>query len=236
MNGSIVAHGTPPYYWGVSEATYISWALDRLNVPSPIIGKARSGDHSTVFEIASDNARWFLKIGGNLAPEYARLQWLQGRLPVPEAVGFDRFDEQEALLMSGVPGTNLAVLAKRLSPHKIVEMLATALRAFHSADPADCPFKATIPGQSLVHGDACLPNIMCGDDGTVNGYIDLGAMGVGDVEVDLAAAVWSLQYNLRADHGLQFLRAYGLPNPTDEDVQRLRAMYATGEVGPAANS
>ena len=62
-----------------------------------------------------------------------------------------------------------------------------------------------------MHGDACLPNIMCRDDGAVNGYIDLGEMGVGDIEVDLSAAVWSLQYNLRPGHGGQFLRAYGLP-------------------------
>jgi aminoglycoside phosphotransferase len=62
--------------------------------------------------------------------------------------------------MLGVPGTNLAVLAERLSPDKIVEMLATALRAFHSADPADCPFKASIPGKSLVHGDACITDLI----------------------------------------------------------------------------
>jgi aminoglycoside phosphotransferase len=52
-------------------------------------------------------------------------------------------------------------------------------------------------------------------------------MGVGHIEVDLSAAVWSLQHNLRADHGLHFLRAYGLPDPTDHDVRRLGTMYAT---------
>jgi len=55
----------------------------------------------------------------------------------------------------------------------------------------DCPFEAYIPGESLIHGAACLPNIVVGDDGST-GYIDLGDTGVGDVEVDLSAAVWSL--------------------------------------------
>jgi len=119
----------------VSEATYISWARGQLNVPFPIVRKARSGDRSTVFEIASADTRWFLKIGGGLAPECARLQWLQGRLPVPEVVAFEPVGDQEALLMSAVPGANLAVLAKRLSPGKIVEMLASALRTFHSVNP-----------------------------------------------------------------------------------------------------
>jgi aminoglycoside phosphotransferase len=211
----------------VSEATSISWALDRLNVPFPIVKKARSGDNSAVFEIASGDARWFLKIGDHLAPECARLQWLQGRLPTPEVVAFDPVGEQEALLMSAVPGTNLAALAKRLSPDKIVEMLASALQAFHSVSTSGCPFKSYMPGESLLHGDACLPNIVGRDDGTVNGYIDLGEMGVGDIEVDLSAAVWSLQYNLGPGLGERFLRAYGFPHATDHDVRRLWTMYAT---------
>jgi aminoglycoside phosphotransferase len=195
-------------------------------VPFPVVGKARSGDRSKVFEIASGDARWFLKIGERLAPECDRLQWLQGRLPAPEVVAFGPVGGQEALLTSALPGTNLAVLARRLSPDEIVEMLASALRALHSVSANGRPFKAYRPGGTLVHGDACLPNFMCQDDRTVNGYIDLGEMGVGDIEVDLSAAVWSLQYNLRADRGRQFLRAYGL-HPTDHDVRRLWTMYAT---------
>jgi len=105
-------------------------------------------------------------------------------------------------------------------------MLASALRAFHSVSARDCPFEAYIPGESLVHGDACLPNIIVGDDGPT-GYIDLGDTGVGDVEVDLSAAVWSLQYNLGPGFGRAFLTAYGRPGATERDVDRLRAMYAT---------
>jgi aminoglycoside phosphotransferase len=52
-------------------------------------------------------------------------------------------------------------------------------------------------------------------------------MGVGDVEVDLSAAVWSLQYNLGPGYGRGFLKAFGRPDATDRDVDRLRAVYAT---------
>jgi aminoglycoside phosphotransferase len=211
----------------VPEATYLSWAFDRLNIPFPVVEKARGGDNSTVFEIASGDARWFLKTGGHLAPECARLRWLHGRLPVPEVVAFGPVGEQEALLMSAVPGTNLAVFAKRLSRDKITEMLASALRAFHSVNASDCPFQAYMPGQTLVHGDACLPNVICRDDAAVNGYVDLGEMGAGDVEVDLSAAVWSLQHNLGPGLGVQFLRAYGLPDATDDYAGRLSARYST---------
>jgi aminoglycoside phosphotransferase len=128
--------------------------------------------------------------------------------------------------MSAVPGTNLAVLAKRVSCDKIVEMLASALQAFHSVNTSGCPFTSYMPGESLVHGDACLPNIIGREDGSVNGYIDLGEMGVGDAEADLSAAVWSLQYNLGPGLGERFLSAYGFPDATDHDACRLWAMYA----------
>jgi aminoglycoside phosphotransferase len=185
----------------------------------------RSGDNSTVFEITSGDARWFLKIGGRLARECAGLRWLDGRLPVPQVVAFDQAGAVDALLMTAVPGTNLAARAKSLAPDRIVEMLASALRAFHSVNATDCPFEAYVPGESLVHGDACLPNIIVADDGS-HGYIDLGDMGVGDVEVDLSAAVWSLQYNLGPGFGLRFLRAYGRADATGRDADRLRDMYA----------
>jgi aminoglycoside phosphotransferase len=215
-----------PTIEGVSAATYISWAAARLNLSDPCVNRARSGDNSTVFEITSGDARWFLKIGDRLARECAGLRWLAGRLPVPQVVAFDQVGATDALLMTAVPGTNLAALAKSRPPAVIAEMLASALRAFHSVSAGDCPFEAYIPGQSLVHGDACLPNIIVGDDGS-SGYIDLGDVGVGDVEVDLSAAVWSLRYNLGPGWGRAFLTAYGRPDATDQDVDRLWAMYAT---------
>jgi len=210
----------------VSEATYKRWAAAQLNVTDPSVKRAHSGDNSTVFEIAAGDTRWFLKIGHRLARECAGLRWLQGRLPVPQVVAFDQVGGADALLMAAVPGTNLAALAKSQPPGGIVEMLASALRSFHSVSAQDCPFEAYIPGESLVHGDACLPNIMVGGNG-LSGYIDLGDMGVGDVEVDLSAAVWSLQYNLGPGFGRAFLTAYGRPDATERDVDRLRAMYAT---------
>ena len=209
----------------MSEATYIGWAAARLNVTDPSVNRARGGDNSTVFEIESGDVRWFLKIGDRLARECAVLGWLQGRLPVPRIVAFDQVGAVDALLMTAVPGTNLAALAKSRPPAAIVEMLATALRVFHSVSARDCPFEAYIPGESLVHGDACLPNIVVGDDGST-GYIDLGDTVVGDVEIDLSAAVWSLEYNLGPGFGRAFLTAYGRPDATERDVDRLRAMYA----------
>lgn len=210
----------------MSDIARVRWATDQLGITNPAVAKAWSGDSSVVYEITSGAASWFLKIGAGLGPERERIQWLRGRLPVPEVVAFADIGGKDALLTTTVPGTNLARLAKRLPAADIVAMLAAALRLFHGADATGCPFEAAVPGGVVVHGDACLPNVMVRDDGSLSGFVDLGEMGAGDIEVDLAAAVWSLQYNLGPGHGLNFLRAYGLTDSTERDVGRLWRMYA----------
>jgi aminoglycoside phosphotransferase len=87
-------------------------------VPFPAVKEMRSRDNSTVFEIGSGDARWFLRIGEHLAAECARLQWLPGRLPIREVVAVTRLSTRRVLLMSAVYETNPAILAKRLSPGK----------------------------------------------------------------------------------------------------------------------
>jgi kanamycin kinase len=206
------------------DATYIRWAAERLNVPESIATKVWSSVNSTVYQFDS----YFLKIGENLGPECERLRWLNGRLPAPEVAAFATIDGKDALVTTAVSGTPVYSRKDKVPVGEIVEMLALALRVFHAADVDDCPFKASIPGAVLVHGDACLPNILFRGDRTLGGFVDLGAMGVGDVEADLSATVWSLQYNLGPGHGLDFLRAYGLDGATEQDVDRLWHVYADG--------
>ena len=210
----------------MSDTARVRWATDQLGITHPEVAEAWSGGSSVVYEITSGAASWFLKIGAGLGPECERVQWLRGRLPVPEVVAFADIGGKDALLTTTVPGTNLARLAKRLPAADIVAMLAAALRLFHAADATGCPFEAAVPGGVVVHGDACLPNVMFRDDGSLSGFVDLGEMGAGDIEVDLAAAVWSLQYNLGPGHGLNLLWAYGLTDSTERDVGRLWQMYA----------
>lgn len=106
----------------------------------------------------------------------------------------------------------------------IIARLAAALRAVHAVDIADWPFGGV--GPVLVHGDACLPNFLFQGD-HLSGCIDVGDMRLGDPEVDLAAAVWSLQYNVGRGHGLALLREYGVMDADEEKVERLRRSYET---------
>ena len=61
----------------------------------------------------------------------------------------------------------------------------------------------------LIHGDACLPNVLI-RDGRFSGFIDCGAAGYGNRHSDLFWTVWSLSFNLKTDaYEDRFLDAYG---------------------------
>ena len=59
---------------------------------------------------------------------------------------------------------------------------------------------------TLIHGDACLPNVIL-KDGHFSSFIDFDAAGAGDKHIDLWWAMWSLNYNLQTDkYSDMFLR------------------------------
>lgn len=202
---------------------FIDWAKKRLG-NNAIVTKEAHGDRSHVFRICNQSDDYFLKIGGNFEKEIRRLNWLKGKLPVPNVIDFIKIGKKEALLLSAIGGKNLAVLRQEWKAEKVVSELADALRRFHAIDVKDCPFGEFDPGDVLVHGDACMPNFIFFGD-SLSGYIDLGDVAVDKPEIDFAAAIWSLQYNLGKGYGLKFLENYGVENATEELVEKLRLQY-----------
>ncbi|MHB8589282.1 MAG: hypothetical protein ACYDA0_10570 [Candidatus Dormibacteraceae bacterium] len=71
-----------------------------------------------------------------------------------------------------------------------------------------------------MHGDYVLVS-----DGILSGLVDVVAAGLGDSRQDLAAGVWTLQYNFGMGHAREFLEAYGAPPMTDQQIERLRRKY-----------
>jgi len=69
--------------------------------------------------------------------------------------------------------------------------------------------KSRLTEYTLIHGDACLPNLIA-DGGRFRCFIDFNLSGAGDRHIDLYWALWSLQFNLKTDRYTDyFLDAYG---------------------------
>jgi len=190
------------------------------------ITKLRSAEKNAVFKIQTKKGDYVLKQGPGLERERDRLLWLDGRLPVPKVTGWQKKDSGDELLMTYVEGHDLAHLIKKIDGNTVVNVLADALHLVHKTDISDCPFGEKKENSVFVHGDACLPNFIF-KEGKLNGIIDLADAGIGTVETDLSAAVWSLNFNLGPSLGVTFLRAYGAKIATEEYVERLIERYET---------
>jgi kanamycin kinase len=179
----------------------------------------------TVWRLDGTSSSAYVKRAAHLAGERDRLEWLQGRLPVPELIGLYRGFGDDWLVTRAVPGVPLSDKSTGLQPGHVARRLGEILRDIHSVAASDCPFGDSGPGHVLVHGDYCLPNVLVAD-GRLSGLVDVGLTGLGNPNVDLAAGVWTLQYNYGPGHAREFLEAYGAPPMTDAEIERLRRKYA----------
>jgi kanamycin kinase len=79
----------------------------------------------------------------------------------------------------------------------------------------------------VCHGDYCPPNVLVSGAGggmVVNGFVDVGELGVADRWWDLAVATWSVTWNLGPGWEELFLRAYGADRD-DDRVAFYRLLY-----------
>jgi len=210
------------------EEKIIEWAEDKLQSTASVL-KEEHGDQSEVFKLSTPSGNHFLKTSQkDLEKECEKIKWLSGKLPVPDVLGYKKFDGRDALLLSSIDGENLAKLSKKWPAEKVVKKLSEAIKEFHSTKTEGFPFKEAQEGDVLLHGDACLPNFIFKED-NLSGYVDLGDLSVGNIEVDLSACIWSLQYNLGKGYGKMFLEEYGIKNPTEEIVENLRLKYENAQ-------
>lgn len=99
---------------------------------------------------APDARRCYLKtdtLDKNPEPlrfEAERLQWLKGRLPVPEVLAFEEQDGREFMLLSEIPGTDLSAAHESCGIDAMVDLAADALQRVHAVDISGCPFDHSI--------------------------------------------------------------------------------------------
>src|SRR5579863_7043331 len=95
---------------------------------------------------------YYLKIAAfssdaDLAAEKARLEWLQGRLPVPRVRYFGVDALYTYLLLSEIPGMMACEKIFEENMPGLVRLLARGLQMVHSIDIAGCPFDQRLDGQ-----------------------------------------------------------------------------------------
>ena len=182
----------------------------------------------TVWRLEAESRTVYVKRAARLAGERDRLQWLRGRWPVPEPIGLFHAFGDDWLLTHAVAGVPLSDKSVAWSPPRMAAFMGETLRSLHAVDSTGCPFGTAGPGHVLAHGDYCMPNVLIesGFAGRLSAVVDVGQAGLGDPSIDLAAGVWTLQYNYGAGHAREFLDAYGAAPLTDAAIERLRRKYA----------
>jgi kanamycin kinase len=175
---------------------------------------------------------YVLKIAapGALARAAAMTRFLHGHGLAARVVAYAS-EAQDWLLTERLPGESCIAARYLAEPERLCDALAESLLRLHALPSDGCPLRAQTglsddaptPYDVVLHGDACLPNVLL-NDWAFSGFVDLGDGGVGDRHVDIYWVLWSMQYNLKSDaYRGRFLDAYGRSFLDDE---RLRLVTA----------
>jgi aminoglycoside phosphotransferase/GNAT superfamily N-acetyltransferase len=103
-----------------------------------------SGDY--VYRLHREEAiDFYLKVSSEqsvyrLQAEARRLEWLNGRLPVPELCYYGEADGVEYLLMTAVSGRTAIDPHHKSNLKQLVDLLAEGLQQIHAIPVEDCPF------------------------------------------------------------------------------------------------
>jgi aminoglycoside phosphotransferase len=189
----------------------------------------------TVWKLTGDSGAIYVKQAADLKEERDRLAWLAGRLPVPEVVGFVHAYGDDWMLTRELHGVPLYHPSLGWEPERVARRFAEILAEIHSTDASGCPFGDSAAGNVLIHGDYCLPNVLV-EQGRLIGLVDVGRAGLGDPRDDLAAGLWTLDYNFGHGCAPAFLDAYGAPTMTDKEIERLRRRYGKPYTGKTVST
>ncbi len=95
---------------------------------------AQAGERNRYLKVAPRD------LGVRLADEKARLDWLAGRIPVPDVLYFREDGAGDYLMTSEIAGLMAHDEAFAGNLLRVVRLLATGLRMIHSLPVEDCPF------------------------------------------------------------------------------------------------
>jgi aminoglycoside phosphotransferase len=115
------------------------WTVISIGCSAARTFRLRSFDGSVMYLKVMDKASKY-----SLQPEYERLEWLKGKLPVPQILDFTVEDEKEFLLTSEICGVHAADQSWIDRLPVVVRELAIGLKAIHSIHVEGCPFDKSL--------------------------------------------------------------------------------------------
>lgn len=177
----------------------------------------------------------------DLQRERDNLRWLRGRHPVPEVLDFGSDSHGQWLITAALVGESAIAGRWRENAEVAVRGIAAGLKAIHAIDVRDFPAswsaaswatrtpeklgeRPEVQGPVLVHGDACAPNTLIGEDGEFVGHVDLVDLAVGDRWADLAIASMSLDWNYGEGFQEAFFDAYEI-KPDSAKLSYYRSLW-----------
>lgn len=100
---------------------------------------------SQVIKIVKHDNTYFLKMAkiGMLEKEFNALKWLDGKLPVPKIVLFDRNEDYEFLITESLHGEMLCSKKYQDNPEQGIKIIGEAFKKIYSVDITSCPFNVS---------------------------------------------------------------------------------------------
>lgn len=102
------------------------------------------GESQSTVVIFSDLVLKIEKTGPQADREYAVMQWLHGRLPVPEVIAFERMNGFNYFLMSRLDGNTACDYLCEETIENTVIALADGIKQLQQVDISECPYKSTL--------------------------------------------------------------------------------------------
>lgn len=156
----------------------------------------RSGDDVYIFEKA-----YVLKISKDiqkLFQEMTKIDWLEDKIDGLKSICFITENDKAYYLRNYLNGDTLIDERFLMNPKLLINTLKEVKTKLRQLDKYNCPFKSSYYyGDSFIHGDLCLPNIVVDKDNHFIGFVDLEDCGLGDEWYDYAWLIWSFEYNLK---------------------------------------
>jgi aminoglycoside phosphotransferase len=101
---------------------------------------------SKVFFLKGPSTNCYLKVQPvpsieKLNDEKRKLEWLQGKLPVPEVIYYESNEKYEFLLLSEIKGINASDPSNRANVPEVMRLIGEGLKQMHQLPIDQCPFQ-----------------------------------------------------------------------------------------------